>query len=158
MEESGYVRELQAEETHDARARLENLQELVGVAREYEANDAEPTLAGFLSNVSLISDLDTLDDDASYVTLMTMHGARVSSSTASSSPAWKKASSRTAARSPMRRTRRRAPSRLRRGYARDGAACSSRYAPRRALYGNTFAYPKSRFLEEIPGSEFLESR
>ncbi len=40
MEESGYVRELQAEETHDARARIENLQELVGVAREYEANGA----------------------------------------------------------------------------------------------------------------------
>src|SRR5665213_1407805 len=50
MEESGYVRELQSEETHDARARLENLQELVGVAREYEENDAEPTLEGFLAN------------------------------------------------------------------------------------------------------------
>lgn len=76
MEDSGYVRELQAEDTHDARARLENLQELVGVARDYEANDPEPSLAGFLANLSLISDLDSLDPDASYVTLMTMHGAK----------------------------------------------------------------------------------
>ena len=76
MEDSGYVRELQTEDTHDARARLENLQELVGVAREYEANDPEPSLAGFLANIALISDLDALDEDASYVTLMTMHGAK----------------------------------------------------------------------------------
>src|SRR5580700_3346996 len=51
MEDSGYVRELQAEDTHDARARLENLQELIGVAREYEANDPEASLAGFLANL-----------------------------------------------------------------------------------------------------------
>ncbi len=76
MEDSGYVRELQAEDTHDARARLENLHELVGVAREYEASDPEPTLSGFLANVALISDLDALEDDASYVTLMTMHAAK----------------------------------------------------------------------------------
>ena len=76
MEESGYVRELQAEDTHDARARLENLQELVGVAREYESNERRSSLAGFLANIALISDLDALDADASYVTLMTMHGAK----------------------------------------------------------------------------------
>ena len=46
MEDSGYVRELQAEETHDARARLENLQELVGVAREYEGDDPEAVARG----------------------------------------------------------------------------------------------------------------
>ena len=76
MEESGYVRELQSEDTHDARARLENLQELVGVARDYEANDEEPSLAGFLANIALVSDLDALEEDASYVTLMTLHSAK----------------------------------------------------------------------------------
>ena len=76
MEDSGYVRELQSEDTHDARARLENLQELVGVAREYEANDEDPSLAGFLANIALVSDLDALEEDASYVTLMTLHSAK----------------------------------------------------------------------------------
>ena len=76
MEDSGYIRELQNEDSHDARARLENLQELVGVAREYEKTDDEPSLAGFLANIALVSDLDALDDDASYVTLMTLHSAK----------------------------------------------------------------------------------
>lgn len=75
-ERSGYVRELQSEDTHDARVRLENLSELVGVAREYEASDDDPSLAGFLANVALVSDLDGLEEDASYVTLMTLHSAK----------------------------------------------------------------------------------
>src|SRR5581483_5794260 len=76
MEESGYLRELRNEDTPDSRTRLENLEELVGVAREYENGDPESTLAGFLANVALISDLDTLDDSTSYITLMTMHSAK----------------------------------------------------------------------------------
>ncbi|MFZ0031650.1 MAG: UvrD-helicase domain-containing protein, partial [Candidatus Cybelea sp.] len=76
MERSGYVRELQSEDTHDARVRLENLSELVGVAREYQASDDDPSLAGFLANVALVSDLDALEEDASYVTLMTLHSAK----------------------------------------------------------------------------------
>ena len=62
MEESGYVRELQAEDTHDARARLENLQELVGVARELRSERRRSRRSpDFLANIALVSDLDALD-------------------------------------------------------------------------------------------------
>jgi DNA helicase-2/ATP-dependent DNA helicase PcrA len=77
MEESGYLQELQADDTNDGRARVENLQELIGVAREFEANpETSSTLEDFLANIALVSDLDALDPDASYVTLMTLHGAK----------------------------------------------------------------------------------
>ncbi|HEV7178652.1 MAG TPA: DUF3553 domain-containing protein, partial [Candidatus Baltobacteraceae bacterium] len=157
MEESGYVRELQAEETHDARARVENLQELIGVAREYEANDPEPSLTGFLANIALISDLDALDEDSSYVTLMTMHGAKglefgqvfLTGLEEGVFP-----HSRALTDMPeLEEERRLAYVGLTR--AMDRLFLS--YASRRALYGNTYAYPKSRFIEEIPGLEILES-
>src|SRR3984885_2869311 len=77
MEESGYLRELQADETPDGRARIENLQELVGVAREFEQNpETGSTIDDFLSNIALITDIDTLDPESSFVTLMTMHAAK----------------------------------------------------------------------------------
>src|ERR1700694_5082596 len=77
MEESGYLRELQADETPDGKARIENLQELVGVAREFENNpETGNTIDDFLSQIALISDIDTLDPESSFVTLMTMHAAK----------------------------------------------------------------------------------
>lgn len=77
MEESGYLAEMQADDTNDGRARIENLQELIGVAKAFEDNpETSSTLEDFLANVALVSDLDALDPDASYVTLMTLHGAK----------------------------------------------------------------------------------
>ena len=77
MEESGYIQETQADDTVEGRSRLENLQELVSVAKEFEANpEADTALGDFLANIALVSDLDALDPDASYVTLMTLHGAK----------------------------------------------------------------------------------
>ena len=76
MEESGYIRELQSEDTSDATSRLENLQELIGVAKEFEGHENAGTLDDFLANVALVSDLDTLDPSSSFVTLMTMHAAK----------------------------------------------------------------------------------
>jgi DNA helicase-2/ATP-dependent DNA helicase PcrA len=77
MEESGYLAELQADDTNDGRARVENLQELIGVAKEFETNpETSSTLEDFLANIALVSDLDALDPDASYITLMTLHGAK----------------------------------------------------------------------------------
>jgi DNA helicase-2/ATP-dependent DNA helicase PcrA len=76
MEESGYLQEMQADDTNDGRARVENLQELVTVAKEFELNpETTSALEDFLANIALVSELDTLDPDASYVTLMTLHGA-----------------------------------------------------------------------------------
>jgi DNA helicase-2/ATP-dependent DNA helicase PcrA len=67
---------LEAERTIEARGRIENLQELVGVAREYRQQAEEPTLAGFLQDISLVSDQDTIRDDRGLVTLMTLHNAK----------------------------------------------------------------------------------
>ena len=157
MEDSGYVRELQAEETHDARARVENLQELIGVAREYEGGDAEATLSGFLTNVALISDLDALDPDTSYVTLMTMHGAKglefshvfLTGLEEGVFPHSRALTDVT----ELEEERRLAYV----GVTRAMDRLFLSYAQRRALFGNTYAYPKSRFIEEMPGLDVLES-
>ena len=71
LERSGYLAELQAEHTVEAEGRLENLAELIGFAREFEAVDE------FLEQVSLVADTDELPDaDSGSVVLMTMHAAK----------------------------------------------------------------------------------
>jgi DNA helicase II / ATP-dependent DNA helicase PcrA len=76
LERSGYVQALEAERTIEAAGRIENLLELVGVAREYQATAAEPSLSEYLQQISLYSDQDALDDEPSKVTLMTLHNAK----------------------------------------------------------------------------------
>jgi DNA helicase-2/ATP-dependent DNA helicase PcrA len=66
----------EAERTIEARGRIENLQELVGVAREYAETADDPSLSTFLQGVSLTADVDTIRDEASLVTLMTLHNAK----------------------------------------------------------------------------------
>jgi DNA helicase II / ATP-dependent DNA helicase PcrA len=74
-QESGYVAELEAEKTVEAQGRIENVQELSGVAAEFEARGGEG-LADFLEQVALVSDADQYDEHASTVTLMTLHIAK----------------------------------------------------------------------------------
>jgi DNA helicase-2/ATP-dependent DNA helicase PcrA len=77
LDRSAYVETLEAERTIEARGRIENLEELVGVAHEFEASAQEPSLSAFLQEVSLYSDQDALrGDDAGQVTLMTLHNAK----------------------------------------------------------------------------------
>jgi DNA helicase-2/ATP-dependent DNA helicase PcrA len=79
LDRSGYFESLEAERTIEARGRVENLEELVGVAREYDASAQEPSLSGFLQEISLYSDQDALrtdEDDGGQVTLMTLHNAK----------------------------------------------------------------------------------
>src|SRR5205085_10184489 len=76
LERSGYIEALEAERTIEAQGRLENLQELVGVAREYQENAEEPSLSHFLQEISLYSDQDALREQESLVTLMTLHNAK----------------------------------------------------------------------------------
>jgi DNA helicase-2/ATP-dependent DNA helicase PcrA len=78
LAETGYVEALQAERTIEAQGRIENLHELVEVAREFDAG-AEPgedTLEVFLAQVALVADADTRRDDEGLVTLMTLHNAK----------------------------------------------------------------------------------
>ncbi|HXF99119.1 MAG TPA: UvrD-helicase domain-containing protein [Gaiellaceae bacterium] len=76
LERTGILEALEAERTIEARGRIENLQELVGVAREYRQRAEEPTTAGFLQEVALLSDQDTIRDEGGLVTLMTLHNAK----------------------------------------------------------------------------------
>ena len=76
LERSGYLEALEAERTVEAQGRIENLMELVGVAREYQAAAAEPSLSEFLQQISLYSDQDELEEERSLVTLMTLHNAK----------------------------------------------------------------------------------
>jgi DNA helicase-2/ATP-dependent DNA helicase PcrA len=76
LERSGYLEALEAERTVEAQGRIENLLELVGVAREYQERAEEPTLSEFLQQLSLYSDQDDLSVERSLVTLMTLHNAK----------------------------------------------------------------------------------
>jgi DNA helicase-2/ATP-dependent DNA helicase PcrA len=73
---SGTLEAYEAERTIEARGRIENLQELVGVAQEFRREREEPTLAAFLQEISLVSDQDELRADGGVVTLMTIHNAK----------------------------------------------------------------------------------
>jgi DNA helicase-2/ATP-dependent DNA helicase PcrA len=73
---TGYVRDLQAEDTEEAQARIENIDELISKAVSYEENASEPSLSGFLEEVALVADIDSLDGDTDYVVLMTLHSAK----------------------------------------------------------------------------------
>ena len=76
LERSGYTDALEAERTIEAQGRIENLQELVGVAQEYQAAADEPSLSSFLQEISLFADQDALRGEQSLVTLMTLHNAK----------------------------------------------------------------------------------
>ena len=76
LQRTGTLEALEAERTIEARGRIENLEELVGVAREFRAEREDPTLSSFLQEVSLVSDQDTLQAGEAQVTLMTIHNAK----------------------------------------------------------------------------------
>ncbi|HET8811003.1 MAG TPA: UvrD-helicase domain-containing protein [Gaiella sp.] len=76
LERSGTLEAYEAERTIEARGRIENLEELVGSAQEYRRRVDEPSLSGFLEEVQLQSDQDTLVSGEPQVTLMTIHNAK----------------------------------------------------------------------------------
>lgn len=76
IDATGYVRELEAENTDEAQARIENIDELISKAVDYSDSEEEPTLSGFLEEVALVADIDSLDEDSDYVVLMTLHSAK----------------------------------------------------------------------------------
>ena len=77
LDRSGYLQDLREERSEDAESRIENLMELVSAAREYETRTSEPSLAGFVDQLSLLSDVD---EEAgardARVLMMTMHSAK----------------------------------------------------------------------------------
>ncbi len=76
LERSGYLTELANDETVESKMRIENLKEIVNSVMDYEKSAEKPTLEGYLDQVSLVADVDKLDDKRNCVTLMTMHNAK----------------------------------------------------------------------------------
>ncbi|MFZ1994888.1 MAG: UvrD-helicase domain-containing protein [Solirubrobacteraceae bacterium] len=76
LAETGYLEALENERTIEAQGRIENLEELVNVAVEYDSATEEPSLEEFLQGVALVADADTREDDEGLVTLMTLHNAK----------------------------------------------------------------------------------
>jgi DNA helicase II / ATP-dependent DNA helicase PcrA len=76
LQETGYADALRAERTIEAQGRLENLEELVGVGREYDSAADEGSVEEFLQQVALFSEQDSLKDEQGLLTLMTLHNAK----------------------------------------------------------------------------------
>lgn len=78
LTETGYVEELKAEGEEEAEVRLQNIDEFLNKIAAYEESCEEelPTLSGFLEEVALVADIDSLDEESDYVVLMTLHSAK----------------------------------------------------------------------------------
>ncbi len=150
MQASGYLDELRAERTEEAQSRLENLQEFVNVTTSYDDREEERSLAGFLENVALISDVDSLNEDGNAVTLMTLHSSKglefkVVFLMGLEEGVFPHSRSKNND-EELEEERRLAYV----GMTRAEEELYLTYAQRRALYGQPNFNPPSRFLEDIP--------
>jgi DNA helicase II / ATP-dependent DNA helicase PcrA len=155
---SGYLEALEAERTFEAQGRIENLEEFVGVAREFDAG-GEPLpgsgeqngLDAFLGQIALISDADTRRDDRGQITLMTLHNAKgleypivfIIGCEEGVFP-----HSRSLDEGSLEEERRLCYV----GITRAMRDLTLTYARRRALFGAESFGLRSRFLDEIPGA------
>ena len=79
IEETGYLERIETEDAEDAEQRIENINELISKAAAYEEDETReepPTLSGFLEEVALVADIDSVDENQDYVVLMTLHSAK----------------------------------------------------------------------------------
>jgi len=76
IEDTGYVKELEAQNDDESRARIENINELITKTEDYMNASEHPSLSDFLQQVSLVADIDSVADDNNYVLLMTLHSAK----------------------------------------------------------------------------------
>lgn len=155
LQHSGYQDELRQERTEESQSRLENLQELINVTTQYDETTEEPSLSGFLENVALISDIDTLNESGEAVTLMTLH-----SSKGLEFPVVFLAGLEEGvfphSRSLMNNTELEEERRLCYvGMTRAREELKLYYARRRSVYGQPQFNNRSRFLDDIP-DELLE--
>jgi len=151
LQRSGYIEALEAERTIEARGRIENLEELVGVAHEFEAANEEPSLSTFLQEVSLYSDQDALRgvDEGGQVTLMTLHNAKGLEFRAVFMIGVEEGifpHSRSVEEGSLEEERRLCYV----GMTRAKERLTLTHAMRRALYGRSDANLPSRFLDELP--------
>src|SRR5438093_12627211 len=150
LQRSGYVGALEAERTIEARGRIENLEELVGVAQEFESASEEPSLSTFLQEVSLYSDQDALrGEEGGQVTLMTLHNAKGLEFRAVFMIGLEEGifpHARSVEEGSLEEERRLCYV----GMTRAKERLTMTHAMRRALYGRSDANLPSRFLDELP--------
>ncbi|MGH2977671.1 MAG: ATP-dependent helicase, partial [Gaiellaceae bacterium] len=146
---SGYMESLEAERTIEAQGRMENLQELVSVAREWREQTEEPALSSFLQEISLYSDQDAIRGDGSLVTLMTLHNAKGLEFRAVYLIGMEEGifpHSRSIEENTLEEERRLCYV----GMTRAQERLTLTHAMRRSLYGRYDANLPSRFLDELP--------
>ena len=160
LEQSGYRLALEAQGTQEAQGRLENIQELksnmVDYQKRCEEAGEQPTLEGFLEELSLISDVDKYDENADVVTMMTMHSAKglefpkvfIVGAEDGLFPSYRSMESE----EEMEEERRLCYVAMTRAKQELYITCSKR----RMLYGQTTYGKPSRFIEEIPSQLIQE--
>ena len=151
VNKTGYISALETEDSIENQTRIENIAEFISVAEEYEKESSEPSLADFLENMALISDLDTNDgEESEYVTLMTMHSAKglefpivfIPGMEEGVFPGYRSMGDE----AEIEEERRLCYVAITRAREKLYITC----ARRRTLFGNTSINKPSRFLEEIP--------
>jgi DNA helicase-2/ATP-dependent DNA helicase PcrA len=76
IEDTGYIKELELSDSPENKSRIENIQEFVSAVEDFERRSPDKTLAGYLSQVALVTDIDSWQDSDDKVTLMTLHLAK----------------------------------------------------------------------------------
>ena len=159
LDTTGYLEDLKKDRTPEAESRVENVGELISVAKEFEqqqsGEDGNPSLSAFLENVSLVSDIDSLEDTANSVTMMTLHAAKglefpvvfLTGLEEGIFPHFRSMSSQT----ELEEERRLCYV----GITRAKEELYMSYAGSRMIFGNTQRNPVSRFVSEIPMGLFL---
>jgi DNA helicase-2/ATP-dependent DNA helicase PcrA len=150
LAQSGYMEALENERTIEAQGRMENLQELVGVAQEWQESSAEPSLSSFLQEISLYSDQDAIrEEDGGLVTLLTIHNAKGLEFRAVFMIGMEEGifpHSRSIEQNEIEEERRLCYV----GMTRAKERLTLTHSLRRSLYGRTDMNMPSRFLDELP--------
>ncbi|WP_337607829.1 UvrD-helicase domain-containing protein [Mitsuokella jalaludinii] len=155
LKDSGYLAELKADKKTENESRIENLKEFIGVARDFEKSEETPNLETFLSQLSLVSDIDNADIEDDRVTLMTLHSAKGLEFPIVFMIGMEEGlfpHSRTLMNPDEIEEERRT---CYVGITRAQRKLYLTNARQRTIYGKTQAFPPSRFLKEIP-DEYVE--
>ena len=158
LDTTGYLDDLKKDKTPEAESRVENVGELVTVAKEFEVqqgDEGDKSLLAFLETVSLVADIDSLEDTANSVTLMTLHAAKglefpvvfLAGLEEGIFPHFRAMGSQT----ELEEERRLCYV----GITRAKEELFMSYAASRMIFGNVQRNPVSRFVSEIPMSLFL---